>query len=861
MPQTSGTTASLLSVHFTSDGRQGWTVGNGRTNLHTTDGGSTWTPQISSTSVGLALASVYFTPDGRQGWTVGGNGTILHTTDGGAAWMPQTSGTTASLLSVHFTSDGRQGWVVGGGTIFLTTHSNISTGSSITTLEVVGGGTILHTTDGGTTWTPQSSGTTASLESAHFTSDGRQGWIVGDGGTLLHTADGGQTWRSPVAAPLRRPAPWYYLVGWLLPLALLFVASQQRQDDRRMEEESVADRLVSDRPLEAGDPDPLGFSAIAQGLSRFLRNEKTQPPLTIAITGEWGTGKSSLMNLLKADLERYGFRPVWFNAWYHQQEDQLLAALLENVRAQGVPPWWHPASWGFRVRLLWARGWRHWGLFLVLLAISTSSFGYFIAHPQTIGEALQQVRQWLDALITSGNGSPSPAGTDSKSLFTLFGSVLTFLFALKKGLTAFGVDPAVLLASASDSARVRDLGAQASFRHKFAEQFRDVTRALHPRTMLILIDDLDRCRPEKVLEVLEAINFLVASGECYVVMGMALERVERCVGLGFKDVAEELMDMNESDQVAASVSEEGKKKRAAFARQYLEKLINIEVPVPTPTSGQTTQLVTAETPFSRTANAWTWPLTTTTTRLSRYVPWLLLLFILTGSFWLGVRFDMSPEEPPPPPVSKPGGPISPTAGEGIKDPPPPINPPTAGIVRPSGKGEFIPGQSSRPATWPVITPLILMLVVVAWIAWKKQEEVVVKDSPEFVEALKIWLPVITAKQNTPRSVKRFLNRVHYLAMLQRPQGETIKSTTSLFSRIFQTNGAPQTNGTIAQDKVNIPESVLVALSALHHSYALQIQQGNGFLPGVNTIIKEEQTWRRGKTDRDIRPVQQASEEH
>jgi predicted KAP-like P-loop ATPase len=90
--------------------------------------------------------------------------------------------------------------------------------------------------------------------------------------------------------------------------------------------------LVSDRPLEAGEPDPMDFHSIARGLSRFIRNRKTVPPLTIAISGAWGTGKSSLMNLLRTDLRERGFRPVWFNAWHYQKEENLLASLLQNVR-------------------------------------------------------------------------------------------------------------------------------------------------------------------------------------------------------------------------------------------------------------------------------------------------------------------------------------------------------------------------------------------------------------------------------------------------------------------------------------------------------------------------------------------------
>lgn len=139
----------------------------------------------------------------------------------------------------------------------------------------------------------------------------------------------------------------------------------------------------------------------------------------------------------------------------------------------------------------------------------------------------------------------------------------------------------------------------------------------------------------------------------------------------------------------------------------------------------------------------------------------------------------------------------------------------------------------------MIAPLILLLVVVAWVAWRKREEVVVKDSPEFVEALKIWLPVITAKQNTPRSVKRFLNRVRYLAMLQRPREETHISTNGIFSRVFQTNGTAQANRTAAQEKKVIPESLLVALSAVQLTYPEWIEKNSSFTTNASERIQTD----------------------
>ncbi|SMG64791.1 protein containing KAP P-loop domain, partial [methanotrophic bacterial endosymbiont of Bathymodiolus sp.] len=53
-------------------------------------------------------------------------------------------------------------------------------------------------------------------------------------------------------------------------------------------------------------------------------------------------------------------------------------------------------------------------------------------------------------------------------------------------------------------------------RYQLAREFNEVTSALDLGRMIIFIDDLDRCAKENVLEVLEAINFLVTSGHCYI---------------------------------------------------------------------------------------------------------------------------------------------------------------------------------------------------------------------------------------------------------------------------------------------------------------------------------------------------------
>jgi len=152
----------------------------------------------------------------------------------------------------------------------------------------------------------------------------------------------------------RLPAPAYLLC--LLATVMLLRPALRPPKDQKIAT-SIADNYIPDRPLSQTDHDTLGFGRLADGLSKYLRNRRTAAPLVLAIMGAWGSGKSSLMNLLRFDLEKYGYRPVWFNAWHHAREENLLAALLENIRQQAVPPWFSAGGLMFRLQLARAR-WR-----------------------------------------------------------------------------------------------------------------------------------------------------------------------------------------------------------------------------------------------------------------------------------------------------------------------------------------------------------------------------------------------------------------------------------------------------------------------------------------------------------------------
>lgn len=76
---------------------------------------------------------------------------------------------------------------------------------------------------------------------------------------------------------------------------------------------------LKDLPLSDIDDESLGLKEYAGSLSDFIQQCET--PLTIALQGDWGSGKTSLMNIIKASLPADKIKSVWFNTWQYSQFD------------------------------------------------------------------------------------------------------------------------------------------------------------------------------------------------------------------------------------------------------------------------------------------------------------------------------------------------------------------------------------------------------------------------------------------------------------------------------------------------------------------------------------------------------------
>lgn len=81
--------------------------------------------------------------------------------------------------------------------------------------------------------------------------------------------------------------------------------------------------------------DTLDISRHAVALTKFVRYTAT--PMTIGVQGEWGSGKTSLLNQIYSSLEHEGkYKQIWINSWEHsllaEPEEALLKIINEIIQ-------------------------------------------------------------------------------------------------------------------------------------------------------------------------------------------------------------------------------------------------------------------------------------------------------------------------------------------------------------------------------------------------------------------------------------------------------------------------------------------------------------------------------------------------
>lgn len=90
----------------------------------------------------------------------------------------------------------------------------------------------------------------------------------------------------------------------------------------------------TDKPIEKIANDTFGISSYVDGLCSFIVNCDT--PMTISIQGDWGSGKTSMMNMIREKIAN-DVCPIWFNTWQFSQfkmQEEISTSLLYSLLAE-----------------------------------------------------------------------------------------------------------------------------------------------------------------------------------------------------------------------------------------------------------------------------------------------------------------------------------------------------------------------------------------------------------------------------------------------------------------------------------------------------------------------------------------------
>ncbi len=97
-----------------------------------------------------------------------------------------------------------------------------------------------------------------------------------------------------------------------------------------------ANYKANDRPIDRREQDLLGRRGFSEAIARQIRSANADNGLTIAVMGEWGSGKTSVLNMVSDSLSDTGdhLTLLRFNPWLFSGASDLLLRFFSELSAQ-----------------------------------------------------------------------------------------------------------------------------------------------------------------------------------------------------------------------------------------------------------------------------------------------------------------------------------------------------------------------------------------------------------------------------------------------------------------------------------------------------------------------------------------------
>jgi hypothetical protein len=285
--------------------------------------------------------------------------------------------------------------------------------------------------------------------------------------------------------------------------------------------------------------DLLNNEAIARTIVRLI-NETVDSPVTIGVHGDWGAGKSSVLEMVEAAFPDGGdVLCLKFSGWQFQGFEDAKIALIEGV-VNGLI---EKRSLGTKAveevkRILKSVDW-----------LKVAKKGGGLALTAYAGIPMMG----LDDLVSSVVDSVKNVVTDKDARE-----------AAIKQIEEFKKEKSDETTSKSVPTEIKE----------FREAYKELIKKAGVKRLVVLIDDLDRCLPQTAIETLEAIRLFMLWDKTAFIVGADEGMIEIAVHDHFKNLPEIDLSPNNARDSGQN-----------YTRSYLEKLL--QVPFRIPALGET----------------------------------------------------------------------------------------------------------------------------------------------------------------------------------------------------------------------------------------------------------------------------------
>ncbi|MHC2462489.1 KAP family P-loop NTPase fold protein [Bradyrhizobium embrapense] len=278
-------------------------------------------------------------------------------------------------------------------------------------------------------------------------------------------------------------------------------------------------------PDNETERDFLNFSGVAETVAEIIVQAKGRP-ISIGVSGAWGIGKSSMIKLTRSAVaaredksgkkasDKYVF--VEFNAWLYQGYDDARAALMDVITEKLAKEAENRATALDKVASLAKRV--KWLRTAKLAATSAASIYFGVPPVGAVGEIFELGRKVVTEGFGKGDGD-----------------------AAKKAAGDAAKEGSELLKPKEETSPPKEIQAL----RDTLEQTLDELGI----TLVVLIDDLDRCLPETTISTLEAIRLFLFLKNTAFVIAADNDMIKHAVRKHFAGVENDVMVTNYFDKL------------------------------------------------------------------------------------------------------------------------------------------------------------------------------------------------------------------------------------------------------------------------------------------------------------------------